>query len=152
MGRFETLTTNRIPDSILPSKSSVNLDNGIRRALPRFSGAGKGQEGAVLIVPTTSNKEENENQTLKELHRISEQLDELVRIIRDITENTERTDVRPSSSDNEVMTVKEAAALMRISLPKMYEFAKSGKVHALEVGRRILISRSSLMSLLQEGE
>lgn len=34
----------------------------------------------------------------------------------------------------------------------MYEFAKSGKIHTLEVGRRILISRSSLMALLQEGE
>ena len=50
------------------------------------------------------------------------------------------------------MTVKEAAAMMRISLPKMYEFARSGKVRTLEFGRIILISRSSLLALLQEGE
>lgn len=49
---------------------------------------------------------------------------------------------------NEVMTVKEAANLMRISLPKMYELAESGEIRSVRVGRRILFSRSSLMGFL----
>ena len=57
-----------------------------------------------------------------------------------------------SSTETVVMTVTEAAELLRISLPKMYEFAKSGKIHSIKVGRRILISRSSLMALIKEGE
>ena len=96
---------------------------------------------------------EKENQSpAEELHHISEQLDELIRLFRNGTLSTERTDVKPSPTDKEVMTVKEAAAMMRISLPKMYEFARSGKIHTLSVGRRILISRSSIMALLREGE
>ena len=100
------------------------------------------------------NHTENPNRSpAEELHHISELLDELVRIMKDSTfEKTERTDVKPMPTDSEVMTVKEAAAMMRISLPKMYEFARSGKVHTIEFGRRILISRSSLIALLREGE
>ena len=96
---------------------------------------------------------EKENKSpAEELHHISEQLDELIRLFRNGTLSTERTDVKPSPTDKEVMTVKEAAAMLRISLPKMYELAKSGRIHTLTVGRRILFSRSSLMALLLEGE
>lgn len=96
---------------------------------------------------------EKENRSpAEELHHISRQLDELIRLIKDSADTTERTPVKPSPSDSEVMTVKEAAAMLRISLPKMYEFARSGKIHALEIGRRVLVSRSSIMALLQEGE
>ncbi len=56
------------------------------------------------------------------------------------------------SSVSEVMTVNEAAKLLRISLPKMYELVHEKRVHSLTVGRKILISRSSLMELLREGE
>ncbi len=45
-----------------------------------------------------------------------------------------------------------ALSLFEISLPKMYEFARSGKVHSLEIGRRVLVSRSSIMALLTERE
>ena len=96
---------------------------------------------------------EKENRSpAEELHHISEQLDELIRLFRNGTLSTERTDVNPSPTDKEVMTVKEATAMLRISLPKMYELAKSDKIHTLSVGRRILVSRSSLMALLLEGE
>ena len=88
----------------------------------------------------------------EELHHISEQLDELIRFFRNGTLSTESKDVKPSPTDKEVMTVKEAAAMLKISLPKMYELAKSGRIHTLTVGRRILVSRSSLMALLLEGE
>jgi len=53
---------------------------------------------------------------------------------------------------NEAMTVSEAAKTLRISLPKMYELVHDGKVHSLTVGRKILVSRSSLMNLLKEGK
>ena len=66
--------------------------------------------------------------------------------------NMESTSDRPSQNDSEVMTVKEAAAILRISLPMMYEFAKTGKVHTIMAGRKILVSRSSLMALLREGD
>ena len=56
------------------------------------------------------------------------------------------------SSANEIMTVSEAAKLLRISLPKMYELVHDGRVHSLSVGRKILVSRSSLMDLIQEGD
>ena len=96
---------------------------------------------------------EKENRSpAEELHHISEQLDELIRFFRNGTLSTESKDVKPSTTDKEVMTVKEAAAMLRISLPKMYELAKSGRIHTLTVGRRILVSRSSLMALLLEGE
>ena len=88
-----------------------------------------------------------------ELHHISHQLEELIGLVKGGTfEKTENIPTGLSPNNNEVMTVKEAAALMRISLPKMYEFARSGKVHHINVGRRILISRSSLMALIKEGE
>ena len=86
-----------------------------------------------------------ENQNLsEELRHISGQLDELIRLIRDST--AFRTENKPD------VTIKEAAAMLRISLPKMYEFARTGKIHAIEIGRRILVSRSSIMALLMEGE
>ena len=87
-----------------------------------------------------------------ELHHISHQLEELIGLVRGDTMSNENIQTDLSPKENEVMTVKEAAALLRISLPKMYEFAKSGKIHSIEVGRRVLISRSSLMALIKEGE
>ena len=89
-----------------------------------------------------------------ELHHISHQLEELIGLVKGDTfeKSTENILADQSPTNNEVMTVTEAAELLRISLPKMYEFAKSGKIHSIKVGRRILISRSSLMALIKEGE
>ena len=56
-----------------------------------------------------------------------------------------------SDSEPESMTVTEAAKLLRISNPKMYELLQTGKVHSIRVGRKILISRSSLLSFLTNG-
>ncbi len=97
---------------------------------------------------------EKEKTTLSEqLNHISEQLDQLIRLITDSAVfRTDKLPDEPAPSNNEVMTIKEAAAMLRISLPKMYEFARSGKVHSLEIGRRVLVSRSSIMALLTEGE
>jgi len=54
------------------------------------------------------------------------------------------------SNVGEVMTVNEAAEMLRISLPTMYELIRKKRVHSLKIGRKILVSRSSLMNLLQE--
>ncbi len=106
------------------------------------------------MTPSDMIRKETEHQNLtEELHHISGQLDELIRLIKDSAVfHTDQLPDEPSPSNNEVMTIKEAAAMLRISLPKMYEFARSGKIHALEIGRRVLVSRSSIMALLMEGE
>ena len=97
-------------------------------------------------------RENKQNTPSEELHHISELLEELIHLLKDSSLlNKENTSDKPSPSDNEVMTVKEAAAILRISLPMMYEFVKSGRVHSIMVGRKILISRSSLMALIREG-
>lgn len=105
-------------------------------------------------VPKDMKTPENEQLSLpEELHHISEQLEELIYLLKDsASRNMESTSDRPSQNDSEVMTVKEAAAMLRISLPMMYEFARTGKVHTIMAGRKILVSRSSLMALLREGD
>ena len=97
---------------------------------------------------------EKENLSLStEIHHVSELLEELISLLKDGTNHKkEMISAELSPKDSEVMTVREAAAVMRISLPKMYEVARSGRVHSISVGRRVLISRSSLMALLREGE
>ena len=74
------------------------------------------------MIPSDMIQTEKENHSLAEqLHHISGQLDELIRLIRDSTAfRTDKLPDEPAPSNNEVMTVKEAAALLRISLPKMY--------------------------------
>ena len=56
-----------------------------------------------------------------------------------------------SSPENKVtLTVSEAAEMIGISKPSMYEVVRAGKVRSVKVGKKILISRQSLMDWLQE--
>ena len=56
-----------------------------------------------------------------------------------------------SSPENKVtLTVSEAAELIGISKPSMYEVVRAGKVRSVKVGKKILISRQSLMDWIQE--
>ena len=58
-----------------------------------------------------------------------------------------------SSPENKVtLTVSEAAELIGISKPSMYEVVRTGKVRSVKVGKKILISRQSLMDWLKKGE
>lgn len=50
------------------------------------------------------------------------------------------------------LSVKEAAGEIGISLPKMYELVQTGKFNTVKVGKRILISRQSLMDWLSKGD
>ena len=52
------------------------------------------------------------------------------------------------TGSKEVLTVSEAAEILRISKPCMYELAESGEIRSVKVGRRILISRTSLMEFI----
>ena len=58
-----------------------------------------------------------------------------------------------SSPENKVtLTVTEAAQLIGICKPKMYEIVRARKVRFVKVGKKILISRQSLLDWLKKGE
>ncbi len=58
-----------------------------------------------------------------------------------------------SSPENKVtLTVTEASQLIGICKPKMYEIVRAGKVRFVKVGKKILISRQSLLDWLKKGE
>ncbi len=109
-----------------------------------------------LHRPTSANAIPTEHKNLspeEELHHIAELLEDLIVLLKDSNDrNNGILSEEPSTNDSEVMTIKEAAAMLRISLPTMYEFARSGKIHSMEIGRKILVSRSSILALLREGE
>lgn len=48
----------------------------------------------------------------------------------------------PQSSP--AITITEAAQILRISKPKMYELIRSGQIHSINIGKKILVSRQSL--------
>ena len=48
----------------------------------------------------------------------------------------------PQSSP--AITIAEAAQILRISKPKMYELIRSGQIRSINVGKKILVSRQSL--------
>ena len=58
-----------------------------------------------------------------------------------------------SSPENKVtLTVTEASQLIGICKPKMHEIVRAGKVRFVKVGKKILISRQSLLDWLKKGE
>ena len=50
------------------------------------------------------------------------------------------------------LTVPEAARMIGISNPKMYELVRAGQVRSIRVGKKILISRKSLSDWLMKGD
>ena len=72
--------------------------------------------------------------------------------------------VEPEHLDNDIpqnsspehtkitLTVPEAAELIGICRPKMYEMVHAGKVRSVKAGKKILISRQSLLDWLKKGE
>lgn len=44
-----------------------------------------------------------------------------------------------------VITIAESAKMLRISKPKMYELIRSGQIHSINIGKKILVSRQSLL-------
>ena len=87
--------------------------------------------------------------TNEQVHQIVDQLllqfDEAAHLNNDIPQQ--------SSPENKVtLTVSEAAEMIGISKPSMYEVVRAGKVRSVKVGKKILISRQSLMDWLKKGE
>lgn len=48
-----------------------------------------------------------------------------------------------------VITVVEAAEMIRISKPTMYELIRSNQIHSIRVGKKILVSRQSLLDWVE---
>ena len=79
-------------------------------------------------------------------------------------DNTEAPTREPEHLDNDIsqksspvnakvtLTVPEAAELIGVCKPTMYEMIHAGKVRSVKVGKKILISRQSLMDWLKEGD
>lgn len=51
----------------------------------------------------------------------------------------------------ETMTVSDAADYVGISKPKMYELIRIGQIRSIKIGRKILVSRQSLLNWIQGG-
>ena len=47
------------------------------------------------------------------------------------------------------MTIAEAAQTLKISKPTMYELIRSKQIHAVNVGKKILVSRQSLLDWVE---
>lgn len=47
------------------------------------------------------------------------------------------------------ITVAEAAEMLKISKPSMYELIRSEQVHSIRVGQKILVSRQSLLDWVE---
>ena len=52
--------------------------------------------------------------------------------------------------ENLTMTVEEAAAALKISRGLAYEAARDGRIPTIRIGRRLLVSRRTLETLLEE--
>ena len=50
------------------------------------------------------------------------------------------------------LTVTEAADMLGISLPKMYEIVRIGRIPSSRVGKKIVISRQAVLDWLKEGD
>lgn len=50
------------------------------------------------------------------------------------------------------LTVTEAAEMLGISLPKMYEIVRMGRIPSIRVGKEIVISRQAVLDWLKEGD
>lgn len=50
------------------------------------------------------------------------------------------------------LTVTEAAEMLGISLPKMYEIVRMGRIPSIRVGKKIVISQQAVLDWLKEGD
>lgn len=62
------------------------------------------------------------------------------------------TSQQSSPGTKMTLSVREAAELIGISKPKMYELIHSNEIPSIHVGKKIVIARQSLMDWLSEGD
>ena len=69
-------------------------------------------------------------------------------------ENLDNDIPQNSSPENTklTLTVPEAARIVGICNPKMYELVRAGKIRSIKVGKKILISRKSLTDWVEKGD
>ena len=60
------------------------------------------------------------------------------------------TDLKPPNPATELLTRKEAAKLLSISLPTLLDFTKSGKIIGYRIGTRVRYKRSELEQSLKQ--
>ncbi len=60
------------------------------------------------------------------------------------------TSQQSSPGTKMTLSVREAAELIGISKPKMYELIHSNEIPSIHVGKKIMISRKALMDWIQE--
>lgn len=86
------------------------------------------------------------NEVLRKLDCPGASLPEAEHLENQIPLNASPKDAKPT------LTVHEAAELIGISKPKMYELVRAGKIRSVRIGKKILISRQSLMDWIMKGE
>ena len=62
------------------------------------------------------------------------------------------TSQQSSPGTKMTLSVREAAELIVISKPKMYELIHSNEIPSIRVGKKIVIARQALMDWLSEGD
>ena len=68
-------------------------------------------------------------------------------------ENLDNSTSQQSSPGTKMtLSVREAAELIGISKPKMYELIHSNEIPSIHVGKKIVITRQALMDWLSEGD
>ena len=62
------------------------------------------------------------------------------------------TSQQPQPGTKITMSVSEAAKMIGISKPKMYDLIRSGEIPAVHAGTKILIHRQAIMDWLSKGD
>ena len=62
------------------------------------------------------------------------------------------TSQQSSPGTKMTLSVREAAELIVVSKPKMYELIHSNEIPSIHVGKKIVIARQALMDWLSEGD
>jgi excisionase family DNA binding protein len=55
-----------------------------------------------------------------------------------------------TETESPVMTVSEAAALLRVSKPSLYRALRAGEIPVIKIGRRRLVPKAALSKLIEE--
>ena len=94
-------------------------------------------------------------------------IDEVHQVVEEILRKLDRTAASPAEAehlDNQIplkaspqdakltLTVQEAADLIGICKPNMYALVRTGIVRSVMVGKKILISRQSLVDWIEKGD
>ena len=94
----------------------------------------------------------------------ADQVQQIVEEVLHRLDSTQGFQRMPGNLDNQIplnaspkddkltLTVREAAEMIGISKPKMYELVRAHKVRSVPIGKKLLIPRQSLMDWLMKGD